>query len=225
MSLFITFEGIEGCGKTTQIRLLAEKLRQSGRQVLATREPGGCPIADAVRAILLDTGNSAMSPRAELLLYAAARAQHIDEVIRPALQAGTLVLCDRFTDATLAYQGFGRGLDRELINRLNDTATDNVVPNLTLLLDFAPEEKQSLHFSTEEGLRRARTRNDASEGPDEGRFEQESLDFHRRVRAGYLELAAKHERFRVIDARGSIEEVGERVTKAVDDFLAATEGP
>ena len=117
--MFITFEVIEGCGKTTQLGLLVERLRAAGHAVVATREPGGCPIADAIRAILLDADNRTMSPRTELLLYAAARAQHVDEVITPALQSGKLVLCDRFADATLAYQGYGRGLDRSLIARLN----------------------------------------------------------------------------------------------------------
>lgn len=210
MSLFITFEGIEGCGKTTQIRLLAESLRRHGLEVLATREPGGCPIADAVRGILLDAKNTAMSPRAELLLYAAARAQHVDEVILPALQAGKLVLCDRFTDATLAYQGYGRNLDRELITRLNRMASGEVAPDLTLLLDYTPEE----------GLHRARCRNASQTAVNEDRFEQESLDFHRRVRNGYLELAAREARFRVIDARGSVDEVAGRIDRAVEHFLA-----
>lgn len=207
MSLFITFEGIEGCGKTTQIRLLAERLRTSGREVLVTREPGGCPIADAIRSILLHPGSSALVPRAELLLYAAARAQHVDEVIRPALTRGTLVLCDRFIDATVAYQGGGRGLDPSLIASLNALATDGLLPNLTLLLDMPAEE----------GLQRARQRN--ASAPEEDRFERENLDFHRRVRSGYLQLAAQHERFMVIDATGAVDTVAERIGKAVDAVL------
>jgi dTMP kinase len=207
MSLFISFEGIEGCGKTTQIRLLADRLRRSGLEVLVTREPGGCPIADAIRGILLHPGSSALVPRAELLLYAAARAQHVDEVIRPALTRGTLVLCDRFIDATVAYQGGGRGLDPSLIASLNTLATDGLLPNLTLLLDMPAEE----------GLQRARQRNAAS--PEEDRFERETLDFHRRVRNGYLQLARQHERFMVIDATGSVDTVAERIGKAVDATL------
>ena len=205
MTLFITFEGIEGCGKTTQLRHLAERLEAAGHAVLTTREPGGCPIADAVRGILLDSANRDMAPRTELLLYAAARAQHVEEVIRPALAAGRTVLCDRYCDATLAYQGYGRGLDLELIAELNRIASGGLVPDLTLLLDF-PAEK---------GLARARARNAGNDGPDEGRFEAESLAFHRRVRDGYLQLAAAHERFRLVDARGERDEVARRVAGAV----------
>jgi dTMP kinase len=213
MSIFITFEGIEGCGKTTQIRLLAESLQARGLRVLATREPGGCPIADAIRGILLDSANSGMAPKTELLLYAAARAQHVYEVISPALREGKAVLCDRFTDATLAYQGYGRSLDRELIDRLNRLAAGDVVPDLTLLLDFPPEE----------GLRRARLRNESLPEINEDRFEQESLDFHRRVRAGYLDAAAREERFRIIDARGTVAEVAARIDLIVADFLRRKE--
>jgi dTMP kinase len=207
MSLFITFEGIEGCGKTTQIRLLAERLRQSGLEILVTREPGGCPIADAIRSILLHPDSHALVPRAELLLYAAARAQHVDEVIRPALARGTLVLCDRFIDATVAYQGGGRGLDPSLIASLNSLATDGLLPDLTLLLDMPAAE----------GLQRARRRNAAA--PEEDRFEREALDFHCRVRNEYLQLARQQTRFMVIDASGPIEVVAERVGTAVEAVL------
>lgn len=210
MAFFITFEGIEGCGKTTQSRLLAEHLRTSGFSVLTTREPGGCAISDAIRSILLDAANSALTQRSELLLYAAARAQHVDEIIRPALTAGTSVICDRYTDATIAYQGHGRNLDRTLINDLNRLATDGVAPDLTLLLDF----------SVEEGLGRARNRNEQATGANEDRFERESFDFHRRVRQGYLELAASEERFRVIDASGSVDTIASRTQQVVDDFIS-----
>jgi len=213
MSLFITFEGIEGCGKTTQIRLLAERLRNSGYDVLVTREPGGCAIADAIRSILLHPGNSALVPRAELLLYAAARAQHVDEIIKPALTQGTLVLCDRFIDATVAYQGKGRGLDSSLIASLNTLATEGLLPDLTLLLDMPAEE----------GLLRARRRNVSS--PEEDRFEREHLDFHQRIRNGYLQLARQHDRFIVIDAAGSIEEVAGRIEVAVEARMGQRRAP
>lgn len=213
MALFVTLEGIEGSGKTTQIRMLAAHLQALGHEVLCTREPGGCPIADAVRAILLDSANSAMVPRAELLLYAAARAQHVEEVIRPALTRGKVVLCDRYTDATLAYQGFGRGLDLDLIARLNDLAAGGLSPDLTLLLDFPPEQ----------GLERARARNHQSAGGDEGRFEQEALEFHRRIREGYLQLARDNERFSLVDAQGDPQTVARRIALAFDAFAARRE--
>jgi len=209
MNFFITFEGIEGCGKTTQLRLLTQQLRHLGRDVVTTREPGGCPIADAIRNILLDPGNHNLAARAELLLYAAARAQHIDEVIRPALRDGKMVLCDRFTDATIAYQGYGRGLDRELIASLNALASAGTMPDLTILLDMPAEE----------GLQRARSRNTTQTLEHEGRFEQESLEFHRRVRQGYLDLAQREKRILVIDAMGPPESVSERIFKALEPKL------
>ncbi len=209
MSFFITFEGIEGSGKTTQIRRTAAFLRERGHDVLLTREPGGCPISDAIRRILLDPANSALVPRAELLLYAAARAQHVEEVIAPALHRGMTVLCDRFTDATLAYQGFGRGLDIALIEKLNAVAAGAFAPQLTVLLDMPAED----------GLERARRRNLDPALQIEGRFESEALAFHRRVRQGYLEIAATLKRFRILDARGSEDEVFHRIVSALAPFL------
>ena len=208
MGMFITLEGIEGSGKSTQMQRIAAYLRQRGQTVLTTREPGGCAIADAIRQILLHPANTAMVPRAELLLYAAARAQHVAEVIRPALDRGEVVLCDRFLDATIAYQGYGRGLDLGLIEQLNTIATDDLLPELTLLLDMPAEE----------GLLRARRRN-ADSPAEEGRFEAEALDFHHRVRTGYLDLARRQQRFRVIDASGTPEEVGMRLLEALQRFF------
>lgn len=211
MAYFITFEGIEGSGKTTQIALAAEYLRRLGYTVVTTREPGGCPIADAIREILLHPANSRLVDRAELFLYAAARAQHVDEVIRPALQQGQLVLCDRYTDATLAYQGYGRGLDLDLIEELNVLACGDCRPDLTLVLDM----------SHETGLRRALQRNSAENTAHESRFEQEALEFHQRVRDGYLALAQKApERMRIIDASGSSDEVASRLSVCLGDFLS-----
>lgn len=202
MSYFITFEGIEGSGKSTQISLLAEWLRNElGTAPIVTREPGGCPIANQIRSTLLDAANNGMDERAELLLYAAARAQHMAEVIQPALNNNNFVLCDRFTDATIAYQGYGRGLSTELIEELNNLATQGVAPDLTLLFDFHPEE----------GVNRAKERNANAEGPNEDRFEQEALAFHHRVRIGYLALEKKYPRIQLIDANGSIDEVFERI--------------
>ncbi|HTP66274.1 MAG TPA: dTMP kinase [Geobacteraceae bacterium] len=210
MGCFITMEGIEGCGKTTQLRLLATRLGEDGYRVTVTREPGGCPIADQIRNILLDANNRAMTPLTELLLYAAARAQHVREVIEPALEEGEIVLCDRFTDATMAYQGHGRGLDLDVIGRLNNMATGEVRPDLTLLLDCPIET----------GLRRAISRINRTEGPKEERFEQESLLFHQRVRDGYLALARMEpDRFVVIDAAGGIGETEAAITAAVRERI------
>lgn len=210
MGFFITFEGIEGCGKSTQVRLAAEGLARAGHEVVVTREPGGCPIADAIRAILLDARNCAMVPMAELLLYAAARAQHVAEVIEPALAAGKIVLCDRFTDSTLAYQGFGRKLDRELISRLNAMAAGSIKPDLTLVLDCPVEM----------GLARAMARINASSAAREERFEQESLLFHERIRDGFLSLAAAEPaRFVVLDGGRGIEETEAIVTETILSHL------
>ena len=204
--MFITFEGIEGCGKSTQIALLTAALQQVGQRVLLTREPGGCPIANQIRSVLLDAANSALVPMAELMLYAASRAQHLAEVIRPALSDGAIVLCDRFSDATRAYQSFGRGLDRQTIETLNDLACNGLTPDLTVLLDCPVEI----------GLGRARQRIETTCGPREERFELESLAFHQRVRDGYLQLAAAEpDRFLVIDAVDTPEQVALAISDAV----------
>lgn len=208
MSKLITCEGIEGSGKSTQILLLAAHLRSQGKEIVVTREPGGCPIADEIRRILLDPSNVELSARAELLLYAAARAQHVEEVIRPALGKGAIVLCDRYIDATVAYQGFGRGLDLPLIAQLNLVASGGLLPDLTLLFDLPVEI----------GLNRARARN-AVALEDEGRFEAESLAFHQRVRAGYLQCASQEERFTIVDATGTPAQVTKRMVGFVDTFL------
>jgi dTMP kinase len=217
MGCFITFEGVEGCGKSTQIRKLANLLEEQGKRVTLTREPGGCGIADQIRAILLDSANSAMVPLTELLLYAAARAQHISEVIKPALAKGDIVLCDRFIDATIAYQGHGRKLDLELINSLNSLAAGDCRPDITLLLDCPVET----------GLERAMARIEAlgasaSSTAREERFERESLEFHERVRSGYLNLAAAEpERFWVIDASGTVDEIFAAIENRLATRLAS----
>lgn len=210
MPCFITFEGIEGSGKTTQIRLLNERMTKQGHQVVVTREPGGCPIADRIRSILLDPENSALVPRAELLLYAAARAQHVSEIIRPALQAGRTVLCDRFTDATLAYQGYGRRLDHGLIKQLNQLASEEIQPDLTLLLDLPVEQ----------GLGRALQREVLAQDSTEGRFEREAVEFHQRVRSGYRTLADQDpERYRIIDAARPLEQIHREISTIIDQFM------
>jgi len=209
MTLFITFEGVEGCGKSTQATLLGDWLSAQGQPVCMTREPGGCPISDRIRAILLNPANSAITADTELFLYAAARSQHVAEVIGPALQQGTTVICDRYTDATLAYQGYARGLDLARIKHLNQLAAGPVVPDLTLLLDMPIEC----------GLQRARKRNHDNATEDEGRFESEALVFHQRVRDGYLQLAAEQPRIHVIDADGDIPSVHRRIVDVVERCL------
>lgn len=206
MGFFITFEGVEGCGKTTQLRLLKERLEAAGERVRATREPGGCPIADQMRAILLDAENRAITPLSELLLYAAARAQHVQEVIVPAVERGEIVLCDRFTDATISYQGYGRGLDLDTIGQLNRLATGGLQPQLTVLIDCPAEV----------GLSRARARIEATSGAREERFELESLRFHERVREGYLALAAASpDRFVIVDGTGDVAQTEKLVIAAL----------
>jgi len=198
--VFITFEGIEGSGKTTQLRRLAALLPEA----VITKEPGGTPLADEIRGILLDA-RSRLDPLAELFLFAASRRQNVVEVIRPALDDGRVVLCDRFTDATLAYQGFGRLLDLDRLRMLNDWATSSLQPDLTVLFDL-PEEV---------GLDRARSRN-VETTKNEGRFEAEDLRFHRRVREGYLALAAAEpERYVVVDANGPENDVFDRMIAAL----------
>jgi dTMP kinase len=212
MAFFITFEGIEGCGKTTQLRLLKERLTAAGEKVISTREPGGTPISDKMRAILLDAENSAITPLSELLLYAAARAQHVQEVIVPALERGEMVLCDRFTDATVAYQGHGRGLDLATIDQLNKLATGGLEPELTVLIDCPVEI----------GLGRALARIELTHGPREERFELESVRFHDRVREGYLSLArAFPERFVVVDGSGDVAQTEQLVTAALSSRIPA----
>jgi len=194
MSLFVTFEGPEGGGKTTQMRRLTTYLQEQGYDVLATREPGGTPIGDRVRAILLDPLHIEMQPQAEYLLFSAARAQHVAQVIRPHLLRGGLVLCDRYADASLAYQGYGYQLDLDALRTITHFATGGLVPDLTFCFDVPVEV----------GLRRkAKGAGDAW-----NRMEQKEVDFHQRVRAGYLAMAA-HEpaRWAVIDATQTVDEI------------------
>jgi len=202
---FITFEGIDGCGKTTQFRLLAQWLRDRGKDVVETVEPGGTAIGQQIRRILLDPSSADIQPRAELLLYFASRAQNVDQVIRPALDAGRIVLCDRFTDSTLAYQGSGRGLDTKVVRDLDRIACRGLKPDVTFLIDI----------DLETSLMRARRRNERL-GPAESRIDEESAAFHERVRQGYLALAnAEPERIVLIDGAASIGEVAQRIREAL----------
>ena len=201
----ITLEGIDGCGKTTQFHMLATWLREQGRDVVETVEPGGTGIGQQIRKILLNPENFDLKPRAELLLYFASRAQNVDQIIRPALDAGKVVICDRFTDSTLVYQGCGRGLDSSIVLELDRIACRGLKPDTTLLLDV----------DLETSLQRARRRNERM-GKTESRIDDENAAFHERVRNGYRQLAeAEPERFRVIDGCAPIGEVASRIKQAL----------
>jgi dTMP kinase len=180
LSLFITFEGIEGCGKTTQIGHLTSYFKKNQRPFLLTREPGGTQVGEKIRQILLSSDTIGIEPMAELFLYVAARVQHYRQVIAPARREGKVVLCDRFADATTVYQGFGRGLDLAWIEEVHARALENIKPDLTFLLDLPVEV----------GLKRAWKRLEQDQ-TREDRFEKEALEFHRRIREGYLTLARK----------------------------------
>ena len=209
--MFITVEGIEGSGKSTALTLLSQELGRRGFDVLLTREPGGCGLGRAIRPIVLDARTRSLNMRAELYLFLADRAQHVAEVIRPALEAGQIVLCDRYTDSTLAYQGYGRGLDPEKLRRINEMATGGLAPDLTLLMDLPVAV----------GLERAGLRNQ-QQGTvlSEGRFDAESVDFHERVRQGYLALAEEEpQRIARINAEQRPEDMLLQCLSAVEDYL------
>lgn len=202
MKGFITFEGGEGSGKSTALRLVAERLEKEGYSVITTREPGGTPIAEQIRNVILDKGNTAMDPRTEALLYAASRRQHLVEKIWPARKEGKIVLCDRYLDSSLAYQGGARGLGMDEVLSINLFATEGTYPDLTLLFDIEPEE----------GL--ARIAKNASR--EVNRLDLEKLSFHHAVRSNFLALAKRFpERYIVIDASRSIEEVTEDAYRAI----------
>jgi len=212
LPLFITFEGVEGSGKTTQIQRLKKYLTQKRIPCKVTREPGGCPIGEKVRKILLNPDHREMVPTSELLLYEAARAQHVQEVIEPFLKKGGIVLCDRFRDATLAYQGYGRKIDLKWIERLNHLSSQGIKPDVTFLLECPSEV----------GLKRALQRNRTLKQENEERFEKEKIQFHRRVRKGYLAMAKKEpRRVKVIDSRQGEEKVFEKIRKIVDDLIGS----
>jgi dTMP kinase len=207
--IFITFEGPEGSGKSTQLRLLAERLREHGRQVLETAEPGGTRIGLQIRRVLLDPDNRELCPTAELLLMFAARAQNVDQWILPALSQGHTVLCDRFTDSTLVYQGVGRGLGAEVVYDLDRIACRGLVPDLTLVIDI----------NVESGLARARLRNER-ENDRETRIEEQGLGFHARVRDAYRRLAEDEpKRVRLIDGAPAVEAVAREVWSQVEPLL------
>ena len=207
--LFITFEGPEGSGKSTQLRRLAARLRSEGRTVLETAEPGGTAIGMQIRRVLLDAKNHELRPTTELLLMFAARAQNVDELILPALSRGEIVLCDRFTDSSLVYQGAARGLGAEVVYEVDRIACRGLVPDVTIVVDIA----------TEVGLERARARNQNSQEV-ETRLDEQAIDFHRKVRDAYLQLAADEpNRVKLIDGAGSEEKVEKDVWIAISSVV------
>jgi len=207
---FITFEGIEGSGKTTQIRYLVEYFEKQGQPCVTTREPGGTTIGNKIRSILLDPESKGMDPTTELLLYMADRAQHIQFLVKPAMAAGKMVLCDRYFDATVVYQGYARGLNVDLIKKLHQILLNDLKPDVTILLDLPPQV----------GLKRAwKQLNNGQRSDDESRFEEEKLKFHQRVRAGYLELAQlEPDRFHIIDAALDEQQVRNNILKIIDSI-------
>ncbi len=204
---FITLEGIEGVGKTTQMQLLADNLRNcNSYDPLTTHEPGATVIGDKIRRLLLDPEQRKMSPRSEIFLFAADRAQHVEEIIKPALNSGRIVISDRYYDSNFAYQGYGRRLDMELVQKINYWAVDDCHPDLTILLDLPPAK----------GLKRASSLSPDKEGD---RLEREELSFYKRVRAGYLRLARKFDRFVIVDADQEKEAIQQRIIKIVKERL------
>ena len=210
MSLFVTFEGPDGSGKTTQIKLLAGHLQALGHDVLVTREPGGTSIGDQIRVVLHDVKNVEMACETEFLLYSASRAQLVRQVIKPHLMRGGVVLCDRFADSSMAYQGYGRELDLAAVRLITQFATEGLVPDLTVYLDLPVEV----------GIERKQVAHTAQAG-EWNRLDQQSVDFHRRVRRGYLQMAqADPERWLVIDAAQSIDDTQAVIRKRLETLLS-----
>lgn len=211
MKAFIVFEGPEGSGKTTQIQRLTDALTNQGQRVVRTREPGGTPIAEQIRAVLHDLRNNAMLPTTEALLYSAARAQHVGQIIRPALKRGDTVICDRYAYSTLAYQGYGHGLDLAMLRTMTDFATGGLHPDLVIYLDL----------DVNIGLARKRQDHDTGQG-EWNRMDEQDVAFHRRVRQGYLAMAQQDAaRWLVVDAAQPIEAVHQQIVSRVRQLLEA----
>lgn len=211
MSLFITFEGVEGSGKTTQMEMLKEHLEWKGFQVVSTREPGGTELGEKIRSMLLNIEGRAIAPWSELLLYAVCRAQMVNEIIKPALLDKKIVLCDRFADSTMVYQGYARGLDLEAVTNLNKWVTEGILPTVTFIIDCPPEI----------GLKRALDRIDTRTGSNkEDRFEREDIEFHKKVRDGYLKLAkAEPNRIKIINGDRDIPVIHKEICGIVEKQL------
>jgi dTMP kinase len=210
MVRFITFEGGDGTGKSTQIRALESYLVDHGYSCVITREPGGTALGKLIRKALLEVSGHQIASSTELFMYLADRAQHVSEVILPAIEAGKVVLCDRFTDSTMAYQGYGRGIEIRLLRQLNEVADQGLRPDLTFLFDCPASV----------GLGRTVRRKNETGRPDEDRFEREKIEFHEKVRAGFLKLAGEEpQRFRILDATRPIEEVTLAIRKVINEEM------
>ena len=213
---FITFEGLDGTGKSTQMRRLGATLRGAGYKVVETREPGGTPTAEKIRKVLLDSGTAGLAPLAEMALMFASRAQHIAEVIEPGLASGAVVLCDRFTDSTEAYQGSGRRLGSGPVRELHRVLCGDLQPDLTILMDSNPQA--SVNRARRRNRRASKT---SSRSHDENRFEQETRSFFVRVRDGYLAIAKRDpDRVVIVDARGTREQTHQKIVDIVSNKLA-----
>lgn len=198
---FITFEGCEGCGKSTQVRLLSQKLDELGVDYIVTREPGGSDVAEQIRKIILDAKNTSMCDECEALLYAAARIQHLKEIVEPALANGKLVICDRYVDSSLAYQGYARGLGEEYVEKINSAAMSSFCPDLTLFLNISPKDA----FARKHGA------------DEDDRMEQLGLEFHEKVYQGYLAVAKKYPRIAAIDCSGTKYQTAEKIITLLKD--------
>ncbi|MGN1372744.1 MAG: dTMP kinase [Candidatus Coproplasma sp.] len=198
---FITFEGCEGCGKSTQVRLLSEKLNELGVDYIITREPGGSDVAEQIRSIILNSKNTAMCDECEALLYAAARVQHLKEIVEPALSQGKLVICDRYVDSSLAYQGYARGLGESYVSEINSFALSEYCPDLTLFLNISPKDA----FARKHGA------------DEDDRMEQLGLAFHEKVYQGYLSLLEKHPRICAVDCSGTKYQTAEKIINILKD--------
>jgi len=205
--MFISFEGIEGSGKTTQLEYVCQLLEKNGKKCVITREPGGTKIGEKIRSILLDRDSKNIDPVTELLLYVADRVQHIKEVIKPGVAGGRIILCDRYFDATMVYQGYARGIEKHMLKELHRLTCGNLMPDITFLLDLPPEI----------GLNRAWMQiNRGERAGNETRFEEEKLSFHQKVRSGYLDLAEVYpSRFHVIDAEKEVEKVRDEILQGL----------
>lgn len=230
MSLFITFEGLEGSGKSTQARILYQRLQERGYPVILTREPGGTRISEMIRRILVDLQHTEMSPTTEILLFAAARTQLVNELIRPYLDTGGIVLCDRYADSTFAYQGYGLGRDLEELRAITAIATGGLVPDITIYLDLSAEEglerkwrsKRDYEQRTSGGLssHTSGASSHVSSTPEWNRLDARGLAYHQRVEEGFRALMqVEPDRWRKLDARQSVEQIAQQIESVVEPFL------